>query len=79
MRKNFDDYKKWYVAAVKSHLILRAGLLEADADDYVRKYHLAEKIEECPDLALFDDPKTVAKAIIKKYGVLNEKGGSHVK
>ena len=68
--KNFNDYKKWYIGAVKSNLILRSGFMEDEADKIIIDFRLEQKIDECPDIALHDDPRSIAKAIVKKYATV---------
>lgn len=64
--KSFEEHKNWYVSAVKSHLILRAGYLETDADKAITMYNLEQKIDECPDIAFHDDPRSIAREITKR-------------
>lgn len=66
-KRTFDEHVAWYIDAVKSHLVLRAGYLSDAAEKAVEKYRLKEKLLECPDIAFHDDPKTIAKEIQERY------------
>ena len=69
MKRNFDDYKRWYLSAVKSNLILSAGVQEDVAEQALVNYRLAGKIDECPDIAYHDSPSKIAKEIRKRYSL----------
>lgn len=65
--RTFDEHKKWYIDAVRSHLIVKSGMTHAEASNILEKYNLVSRIEECPDIALHDDPLTIAHIIRIKY------------
>lgn len=68
-KRTFEEHVAWYVDAVKSNLVLRAGYLSDAADRAIVMYRLRDKLSECPDIALHDDPKTIAKEIQEREDI----------
>lgn len=69
-KKSFEEHVAWYIDAVKSYLIIRAGFLSEAAEKAVVMYRLRDKLMECPDIALHDDPKTIAKEIQERDDIV---------
>lgn len=57
---------KWYRSAVKGALVIKAGILEEDAERVIQAYNLDNKMQEDPYIGLHYDPEDVAEEMISR-------------
>ena len=53
--RTLSEQKRWYLAAVRSNLILNYGMQEEQADAAIEAYQLRERLEIAPDAQLHYD------------------------
>ena len=63
--RTFQEHKKWYISEVTNQLHSSVGGRMQDAAKAVKEYELSEKIDRCHDIALHDDPRSIAADIEK--------------
>lgn len=57
---------KWYRSAVKGALIIKAGILEEDAEKVIKEFDLDAKMKDDPEMGFHYDPEELADEMIAR-------------
>ena len=69
MNRTIEQKIAWYLSAVKSSLILNAGMMEQDAQEAIDRSGLASKLAKDPEMGFHYDPVDVAEELLAEgYG-----------